>query len=149
MNKKYIDILLSLVFITLACFLFKSTLEFNESSIVTTGIYIKFLAICLGLAGIFELIRTIYKNENTTFCLTSNPKKFFLLILFLVAFIELMTYAGFFIAAAIFLPVTMRYMGYLNFIRSIIYSACIILFIYGLFVEVFEIPLPECMLFQE
>ncbi len=43
----------------------------------------------------------------------------------------------------IFLPVTMKYMGYNKFIKSILITAGITLFVYILFVKLFEIQLPE------
>lgn len=148
MNKKYIDIILSLGLIVLAITLYKSVDSFRASSIVTTGIYIKFLAISLGLASLFELIKASFINENKTITFTQNPKKFFLLIILLIVYIIIMEYFGFIISTLIFLPLTMKAMGYDKLILSLVYSTFIIVFVYLLFVQVFEIPLPEAIIFQ-
>lgn len=147
MNKKYIDTILSIGLLILAITLYKSVDSFRASSIVTTGIYIKFLAISLGLAGIFELIKVFFINKDEKVVFTQNPKRFFFLTILLIIYIILMEYFGFIIASLVFLPLTMRAMGYEKTVLSLIYSILIIAFVYLLFAQVFEIPLPEATLF--
>jgi len=143
MSKKYIDIVLSIFFITLAVLLYRSTATFPKSALFTTAVYIKFLAYMLGIAGSAQLIISFLSNASIKVIFARNPKKFFILILSLIVYVWAMRYLGFIISTLIFLPVTMRYMGYDKFRKSIIISACITLFVYVLFVQIFSIQLPE------
>ncbi len=143
MSKKYIDIVLSLFFITLAVLLYRSTASFPKSALFTTAVYIKFLAYALGIAGFVQFIVSLMSDVSIKVVFAKNPKKFFILILSLIVYVWIMRYIGFIISTLIFLPVTMRYMGYEKFRKSIIISAGITLFVYVLFVQIFEIQLPE------
>ncbi len=143
MSKKYIDITLSIFFIILAVLLYRSTASFPKSALFTTAVYIKFLASMLGIAGVIQLISSFMSDASVKVIFAKNPKKFFILILSLILYVWIIRYLGFIISTLIFLPVTMRYMGYHKFRKSIIISAGITLFVYVLFVKIFEIQLPE------
>ncbi len=148
MKAKNINIILSLSFVILAVALYKSVGNFTSSSIVTTGIYIKFLAISLGIAGILDIVRSFFVVENKKIVFTENPKRFAALVTLLIMYVGLMGYFGFVISSLIFLPLTMFAMGYRKIGYSLIYSVMIVAFVYVLFVQVFDIPLPELTLFQ-
>jgi len=143
MSKKYIDIVLSIFFIILAVLLYRSTATFPKSALFTTAVYIKFLAYVLGIASFTQLVISFMSDASIKVVFARDPKKFFILILSLIVYVWIMRYIGFIISTLIFLPVTMRYMGYEKFRKSIIISACITLFVYILFVKLFEIQLPE------
>lgn len=149
MNKKQIEIILSICFIILGVLVFKSTSEFRASSIVTTGFYIKFLAISLAISGGYELVKALIKNDTSSVDFAKNPKRFFLLIILLCFYVFIMEYLGFVVSSLIFLPSCMFAMGYKNILRSFIISVFVVAFVYVLFVQVFEIPLPESSLFGE
>ncbi len=143
MSKKYIDIVLSIFFIILAVLLYRSTATFPKSALFTTAVYIKFLAYVLGIASFTQLVIAFRTDASAKVIFARDPKKFFILILSLMVYVWIMRYVGFIISTLIFLPVTMRYMGYDKFRKSIIISAGITLFVYILFVKLFEIQLPE------
>ncbi len=143
MSKKYIDIVLSIFFIILAVLLYRSTATFPKSALFTTAVYIKFLAYVLGIASLVQLSVSFMSDSSEKVIFARDPKKFFILILSLIVYVWIMRYIGFIISTLIFLPVTMRYMGYDKFRKSIIISAAITLFVYVLFVKLFEIQLPE------
>jgi len=143
MSKKYIDIVLSIFFITLAVLLYRSTATFPKSALFTTAVYIKFLSYMLGIASFAQLIIAFSSDASQKVIFARDPKKFFILILFLIIYVWIMRYLGFIISTLIFLPLTMRYMGYGKFRKSIIISAGITLFVYVLFVKLFQIQLPE------
>ncbi len=143
MSKKYIDIVLSIFFIILAVLLYRSTATFPKSALFTTAVYIKFLSYMLGIASFAQLIIAFSSDASTKVIFARDPKKFFILILFLIIYVWIMRYLGFIISTLIFLPLTMRYMGYSKFRKSIIISAGITLFVYVLFVQLFQIQLPE------
>ncbi len=148
MKAKNINIILSLGFVILAVALYQSVSSFANSSIVTTGIYIKFLAISLGIAGILDIVRSFFIIENKKIVFTENPKRFVALVGLLILYVGLMGYFGFIISTLIFLPLTMYAMGYGKIVYSLIYAVMIVAFVYLLFVQVFDIPLPESTLFQ-
>ena len=143
MSKKYIDIVLSIFFIILAVLLYRSTATFPKSALFTTAVYIKFLSYMLGIASFAQLMISFSSDASAKVIFARDPKKFFILILFLIIYVWIMRYLGFIISTLVFLPLTMRYMGYNKFRKSIIISAGITLFVYILFVKLFEIQLPE------
>ncbi len=143
MSKKYIDIVLSVFFIILAVLLYRSTATFPKSALFTTAVYIKFLAYLLAIASFVQLVKSIRSDSAIKVIFAKNLKKFFILILSLIVYVWIIRYVGFIISTLIFLPVTMRYMGYEKFRKSIIISASITLFVYVLFVQIFSIQLPE------
>ncbi len=149
MNKKQLEIILSICFVVLAVLIYKSTANFHASSIVTTGFYIKFLAVSLAVSGIYELIKALIKNDLSSVSFAKNPKRFFLLILSLCLYVFIMEYLGFVVASLIFLPLTMFAMGYKSILKSFIISVFVVGFVYLLFVQVFEIPLPESSLWGD
>jgi len=143
MSKKYIDIVLSIFFIIIAVLLYRSTATFPKSALFTTAIYIKFLAYLFAIASFVQLVKSIRSDATIKVIFAKNPKKIFILILSLIIYVWIIRYVGFIISTLIFLPVTMRYMGYEKFRKSIIISAGITLFVYLLFVQIFSIQLPE------
>ncbi len=143
MSKKYIDIVLSIFFIVLAVLLYRSTATFPKSALFTTAVYIKFLSYMLAIASFVQLVISSRSDASIKVIFARDPKKFFILILSLIVYVWIMRYLGFILSTLIFLPVTMKYMGYNKFLKSILITAGITLFVYILFVKLFEIQLPE------
>ena len=147
MHKKYIDILVSIFFIVLAILLYRSTATYPKSALFTTAVYVKFLAISLGIAGVLQLLFSFKIDSDQKIIFAKNPKKFLTLVVALILYVWIMRYIGFIISTLIFLPVTMWFMGYKKIVKSIIISIGITLFVYILFVRIFEIQLPEATIF--
>jgi len=151
MNRKYIEIALSLSFIALAVILYGSadttSNAVSKASTDSTSMYVNALAITLGFAGIFELIMSI-RTSSSIVRFTKDPKKFAFLVVCLVLYVWSMPYIGFVISTLIFLPVTMRAMGYTNLVRSLIISVAITGSVYLLFRVGFDIPLPEMTIWE-
>ncbi len=143
MSKKYIDILVSIFFIVLAILLYRSTATYPKSALFTTAVYVKFLAISLGIAGLLQLLFSFKIDASQKIIFAKNPKKFFILVVSLILYVWIMRYIGFIISTLLFLPATMWFMGYKKFVKSVIISIGITLFVYILFVRIFEIQLPE------
>ncbi len=146
MKKKYLEVALSLLFILIAVLLYGSADTVNQAvskaSTDSTSTYVNTLAIVLGLVASVELVLSILSHP-TTIEFTKDPRRFFALIILLIAYVWGMEYIGFILATLLFLPVTMRMMGYRNWVKSLIISAAITLFVYLLFQVGFEILLPE------
>ena len=150
-NRKYIEIIISIFFIVLAALLYGSADTVNQAvsqaSTDSTRMYVNTLAIILGVAGVIELIKSVISSPSVIE-FTKNPTKFILLILSLVGYVWIMEYIGFIISTLIFLPTTMKIMGYKSIVKSLIISAGITLFVYLLFQVGFEILLPEPTIFE-
>lgn len=150
MNRKYIDISLSIFFIVLAALLYGSadtvSQAVSQASTDSTSTYVNTLAIVLGIAGVIELIKSAL-SSSSTINFTNNPKKFIFLIVSLFSYVFILDYFGFIISTMIFLPITMNLMGYKNIIKSILIAAGITATVYLLFQVGFEILLPESTIF--
>ena len=149
--KKYLEIALSLLFILLAVLLYGSADTVNQAvskaSTDSTSTYVNTLAVVLGVVASIELVMSIFSNP-ATIEFAKNPFKFIALIILLVVYIWGMEHIGFVFATLLFLPATMRMMGYKSWIKSLMISTGITLFVYLLFQVGFEILLPEPTLFE-
>ncbi len=158
MNKTLINIIYVIMFLGLAFFLLYSTSLnyivdgrplFPEETQNKTAVYVRFLAIflaiCCGALAIRTFLDRAKEQEKLDFI--KNPTKFFLLIAILITYTLGIHYLGFFISTAVYLPVTMYAMGYRKHHIIVLSSLLLILFIYALFVHIFEVPLPEAALF--
>jgi len=150
-NRKYIEIIVSIFFIVLAALLYGSADTVNQAvsqaSTDSTSAYVDTLAIILGIAGVIELVMSIISSPSVIE-FTKNPKKFILLIISLIGYVWVMEYIGFIVATLIFLPITMKTMGYKSIVKAIIISIGITLFVYLLFQVGFDILLPEQTIFE-
>ncbi len=149
MSKKYINIFISLIFIVLGVLLYKSTLELKASSVVTTGFYIKFLAISLVLSAFVELVKSFVANQKEKVVFAKDIKRFSILVFFLIFYVWGMGYLGFILSSLIFLTLTMYFMGYKHIFKALLISIVVIAFVQGLFAYVFEIPLPKSTIFGD
>jgi len=151
LHRKYIEIAISIFFILLAALLYGSADTVNQAvskaSTDSTSTYVNTLAIVLAIAAVIELIMSILSSP-TVIEFTKDPLKFVSLILFLIGYVWAMEYIGFILATLLFLPMTMKIMGYPSLLKSLIISAGITLFVYLLFQVGFEILLPEPTLFE-
>jgi len=151
LNRKYIEITISIFFIVLSALLYGSADTVNQAvsqaSTDSTSTYVNTLAIVLGIAGLMELVTSIISSPSVIE-FTKNPSKFTLLIISLIGYVWIMEYIGFIIATLIFLPITMKMMGYKSILKAIIISIGITLFVYLLFEVGFEILLPEPTIFE-
>jgi len=146
LQRKYIEIAISILFVLLAVLLYGSTDAVNQAvskaSTDSTSTYVNTLALVLGITAGFELIMSILSSP-TAIEFTKSPLKFISLILLLIGYVWSMEYVGFILATLVFLPATMKMMGYESLVKSLIISAGITLFVYLLFQVGFEILLPE------
>ncbi len=149
MANKYINIFLSLVFIILGVLLYKSTLDLKTSSIVTTGFYIKFLAVSLIVSAVVEILKVFIQNQNEKIVFAKDKKRFAYLVFFLIFYVAIMEYLGFSISSLLFLTLTMWFMGYKKPVRVLVFSIIIIIFVQLLFANIFEIPLPKSTIFGD
>jgi len=144
---KLIEIPIYVFFIILAVLLYRSTATFPETSQNTTAIYIKILAISLGVLGFVQVIITFFHENLSLKNLIKSPKKFLTLVILLVLYVWMINVLGFNVSSVLFMVITMYVMGYRKHIKAILISILITFSVYLLFYKIFEIPLPKGLLF--
>ncbi len=116
----------------------------------STAAYVRFLGISLGLLCLVELVlwgRKRADGEKKMLNMTTAPGKFWGLLILMFVFAMLLEPLGFYLASALFLPVTMVVMGSRKKLQIILTSAGVLLFVYLVFEKVLSVPLPESSLF--
>ena len=106
-----------------------------------------FLAICLAILSVIQLGINYKKNDNGSVEIYKDKRKFFTLLILLIIYALLISYFGFMLSTALFLPLTMVMMGHKKKITIILASAGLLLFIQFLFVSLLQVPLPEGLIF--
>lgn len=150
MSKKLIDFIILAIFIGLAVGLYHSTAEFPKFAQKTTAIYIKFLAMSLGVLTCVQLFlsaRAKNKKSNETLTFMEDPSRFFLLFIAIIFYAVALEYIGFYLSSALFLPVANIIMGYRDPKIMVIVSISILAFVYFVFSQLLGVPLPEASLF--
>ncbi len=160
MNKKpviMINIAYSIIFLALAIFLLYSTrldylVEgrplFPEETQDKSAVYVRFLAFSLGGFAILMFINSFWHPAKMKLeAFTTSPKKIITLISVLIIYIGMIYLIGFFIASAIYLPVSMYILGYRKILNVTLTTIGLLLFVYFIFVTIFAVPLPEAILF--
>jgi hypothetical protein len=117
MSGRYIQGIIALGLIVLAVLLYRSTASTVDAATFTTDVYVRFLAIALGVSAAFEIIKNFIKADKNSVEFTKHPKAFFLLIFLLIAYVWIMQYLGFIISTILFLVVTVYLMGYRSWWR--------------------------------
>lgn len=152
MNSKTLDFIYVALTIALAVFLYMSTsLDYlvdgrplySESTQDKTAVYVRFLAIALGFMSLLLLGKTLIAHSPRPLDFIKRPKAFFSLVIALIVYVLIMLKLGFFIASALFLPVTMWLMGHRSPLVIGLSTIGLLGFIYLLFVQLFGVPLPE------
>ncbi len=158
MSTKFFNILISVLFFSLSIFLIKSTsLDyivdgrplFSEFTQDKTANYVRVIAYFMAFLSVLLLIKSLMSTDVKKIILTKNPKHFYTLIIAITLYIILLPLIGFFISTALFLPITMIALGYRNKKLILLSTVFVLIFIYILFVSIFEVPLPELTIFQE
>lgn len=150
MTKRIAELLLLSIFLAMAVLLHQSTSSFPDSVQNSTAAYVRFLGISLGVLCLVELFLCGKKRadgEKKLLNLTTTPGKFWSLLILMFVFAMLLEPLGFYLASALFLPVTMYVMGSRKKLQIILTSAGVLLFVYLVFAKLLSVPLPESSLF--
>jgi putative tricarboxylic transport membrane protein len=150
MTKRGAELLLLCGFLIIAVLLYRSTAAFPEVVQHSTAAYARFLAICLGALAVVELLLWV-KNRSTTekkmLDLTSAPARFWSLLIIMFGYAMLLEPLGFYLASALFLPVTMVILGARKKLLIVLTSGGVLLFVYIVFAQLLSVPLPESTFF--
>ncbi len=162
MPKKYAELLLVGAFFVVAVLLYGSTASYPNAVQGSTAAYVRFLAMCRGALCVIELGLFILRSKkqaraeqmacadgaqaaekpDTNFHIAKNPKPFWALFLVLVLYSASLSYVGFYIASAVFLPVTMFILGARKPLTMVLTTIGVLGFVYGVFEKVLEVYLP-------
>jgi putative tricarboxylic transport membrane protein len=150
MTKRLAELLLLTVFLVMAVFLHRSTAAFPAVVQQSTAAYVRFLALCLGGLSVVELLLWA-KNRKTAekkmLDLTSAPTRFWSLLISMFGYAMLLEPLGFYLASALFLPITMVILGARRKLQIALTSGGVLLFVYVVFAQLLSVPLPESTFF--
>lgn len=143
MTKKYIDLAVLLFFIIMAVLLYNSTASYPGIAKTTSAYYVRFLAVFIGVLSVIQLGINIFRDKNNyRLHLTDHYPRFLGLLSALIIFSLVFEHLGFFISAAIFIPVVALMLGYRNYVTIVVTTASVLGFVYLIFVKLLSVNLP-------
>lgn len=150
MTKRGAEILLLIGFLIMAVLLYRSSATFPEVVQRSTAAYVRFLAICIAGLSIIEILLWV-KNRSTAekkmLDLTSAPVRFWSLLILMFAYAMLLEPLGFYLASALFLPITMVVLGARKKLQILLTTGGVLIFVYIVFAQLLSVPLPESTFF--
>jgi len=150
MTKRLAELLILSGYLILAVLLYRSTASYPVSVQGSTALYVRFLGMALGVFCSLELFlwfknRGQAKSEKLT--IATVPMRFWGLFILLLIYSTALTYLGFYLSSALFLPLAMLLLGAKKPLSISLTSIGVLLFIYLVFAKLLEVPLPEGSLF--
>lgn len=151
MTKRLAEIVVLTVFTAISIALYLSTASFPESTQGSTAAYIRFLAVALAALCLLELFLKSKKSNKTSdnirMKITDAPVKFSGLLICMFVYAMLLEPLGFYLASAMFLPLTMYLLGARKVLSIVLTSGGVLLFVFLVFAKLLGVPLPESTLF--
>ncbi len=158
MSKKIVELILLSAFLVLAVLLYGSTADYPQNVQGSTAAYVRFLAISIGILCAFEVVFCLRRKNitaqdgqetpSTSFSVGKHPKSFWMLFLLLLVYAGLFPYFGFYIASAIFLPVTMFALGARKLVTISLSTLGVLGFVYVVFERILEVYMPVGTFFE-
>lgn len=143
MSKATVDRLLLAGFILLSVLLYLSTDSYPGIAQKTSAKYVRFLAVCLGGLSLVQLAVGLLPHEpGGRLSLTNHLPRFLGLIAALVAFGLSFGTFGFFIPAAVFIPLVAFMLGQRNPVLLALTTIGVLAFVYVIFVALLGVTLP-------
>ena len=150
MTKRLAELLVLSGYLILAVLLYRSTASYPASVQGSTALYVRFLGMALGFFCSLEIFLW-YKNRGQAatekMTIAAVPMRFWGLFILLLIYSAALSYLGFYLSSALFLPLAMLLLGAKSPISITLTSAGVLLFVYLVFAELLEVPLPEGVLF--
>ncbi|WP_300673479.1 tripartite tricarboxylate transporter TctB family protein [Desulfoluna sp.] len=150
MTKRVTELLILGGFMVLAFLLYRSTAAYPDSVQGSTAMYIRFLAVSLGLLCAVETglwLKSREKEISEKLNITAAPMRFWGLFIELVIYSLLLEPLGFYLASVLFLPVAMVTQGAKKPITIGLTTAGVLLFVFLVFEKLLVVPLPERLWF--
>ncbi len=127
----------------MAVLLYNSTAGYTGIAIETSAKYVQFLAVFIGLLSVINLVFSMFQNINgDKLVLTEHIPRFIGLLIALVIFAALFERLGFFVPAAVFIPVVAVILGYRRPVTIILTTVGVLLFVYLVFIKLLSVNLP-------
>ncbi len=143
MTKKTADRAILALFIVMAVLLYISTANYPGIAKTTSAKYVRFLAVFIGLLSTVQLAHSLYKDRShNRLVLTENMPRFLGLLAALIVFALTFEPLGFFIPAAVFIPVVAIMLGYRRPVVIGLTTVGVLLFVYLVFVKLLAVNLP-------
>ncbi len=150
MTKRVSELLILGLCMVLAFLLYRSTAAYPESVQGSTAMYVRFLAISLGVLCAVEIgmwIKSREKELSEKLHITAAPFRFWGLLIELVIYSRLLEPLGFYLASLLFLPLAMITQGAKKPFTIGLTTAGVLLFVFLVFEKLLSVPLPERLWF--
>ena len=143
MARRHLDRIILLGFAVLAVLLYISTASYPGIAQKTSALYVRFLAISMGILSIVQLGFSMFRDHDTgRLELTDHWPRFIGLLVALIVFALVFEHAGFYLSAAVFIPVTALLLGYRNYPVIALTTAGVLGFVYLVFEKLLSVNLP-------
>lgn len=143
MSKNTIDRVALALFIGMAVLLYLSTANYPGIAKTTSALYVKFLAVFIGVLSAMQLGWNFLKNRETKkLHITDNLPRFWGLLACLIMFGLVFEHLGFFISALVFIPVVSLLLGYRNYLTIALTTIGVLIFVHLIFVKLLSVNLP-------
>lgn len=143
MSKTTVDRIVLASFVILSVLLYFSTDSYPGIAQKTSAKYVRFLAVSLGGLSVIQLGLSLLRDDRTgTLDLTAHYPRFLGLIAALIGFGLTFNTLGFFIPAAVFIPVVAVMLGQRNPVMILATTAGLLVFVYMIFVMLLGVTLP-------
>ncbi len=143
MTKKTVDRAVLVLLIVMAVLLYFSTAYYKGIAIKTSAKYVQFLAVFIGGLSVVQLGHSLLKDRSyDKLVLTGHLPRFLGLLIALVIFALVFEPLGFFIPAAVFIPVVSYMLGYRNLVTIGLTTVGVLGFVYLVFIQLLSVNLP-------
>ena len=143
MTKKQADRALLLVLAVMAVLLYYSTASYTGIALKTSAKYVQFLAVSVGVLSLVQLAFNFCQDTNgDKLVLSERMSRFVGLLVALVLFSAMFEPLGFFVPAAVFIPVMAIFLGFRRPVALGLTTVGVLLFVYLVFVQLLSVNLP-------
>ena len=143
MTRNTLDRLVLAGFIGLAVLLYLSTADYPGIAQKTTAKYVRFLALSFGILSAVQLMLSFRRHApDETLDLFGRAGRFFGLVAGLIAFAVAFEPLGFFIPAAVFIPLIAVLLGYRNPVIIGASTVGVLAAVWLIFVQLLSVNLP-------
>lgn len=147
MARETLDRLVLIGCIVLAVLLYLSTASYTGIAQETSAKYVRFLAVSFGTLALLQLARSLWAQSSVPLDLFGRATRFFRLLAGLILFAMSLKHLGFFIPAAMFIPLVAVMLGYRNVLVIAVSTELVLLAVYLIFVRLLSVDLPGPGLF--
>ncbi len=143
MTKRSVDRIVLAIIILMAVLLYGSAANFTGIARTTSAKYVRFLAVFIGVLSSGQLAYSLLRDRSLDkLIVTTHWPRFIGLLVALVIFAMVFETLGFFIPAAIFIPVVAVLLGFRNYLAIGLTTLGVLAFVYIVFIQILSVNLP-------